>query len=231
MNYRRILGSLPILLPVLFICRAAEAQIPIFGPEQLTRGTGAPVTHTRSFTAPDISQPYTIRIQNGSDQATRVSSAEIAINGATVFGKSEFKKTIEVLERKLQLATNNELTVRLTSDPGSFLVVTVFAQYAATGTVGIGGGSIEVTAPGSPIYGTKLVIPPNAIPPNLTTNITVNFSDTLPGPLPTNAQQASRVFLFEKTMPYNFTVPITVTIPLSLPSIATTEMPVCYAAS
>lgn len=206
----------------------ALGQIPIFGPEQLAVGKGKPATYQRSFQAPDISQLYTVHVENGRDHATRVSSAKILLNGATLFGPSDFNKNVSSLERKIELQANNVLTVNLSSKPGSFLIITVFAPYAATGTIGSGGGTIEVTSPTSPIYGTKLVIPPNAIPPNLTPNITVNFTDNLPGALPPNSQKASKVFLLEKTMKYNFTTPITVTIPLELAAIGPSDMPVVF---
>lgn len=203
-------------------------QIPIFGPEQFVRGTEAPVTYTRNFSAPDTAQQYTIKVQNGRDQATRVSSAELQLNGRTIFGPNDFNKTVEALERKLSLQATNQLTLRIPSDPGAFLVVTIFAPYAATGTVGGSGGTIEVTSTSSPIFGTKLVIPPNAIPPSQTPTITVNFSDNLPGPLPPNGQKASKVFLLEKTMKYNFTIPIAVTIPLDLATVGPQDMPVVF---
>ncbi|PYM68479.1 MAG: hypothetical protein DME11_00265, partial [Candidatus Rokuibacteriota bacterium] len=62
----------------------------VFG-ETYQRGTGAPVTVTRSFSALNLSTTYTLRIDNGglpSGQFCRVSSAVVGLNGVEVVGPS-----------------------------------------------------------------------------------------------------------------------------------------------
>src|SRR5437773_114347 len=113
----------------------------VFG-ETYQRGTGAPVTVTRSFSALNLSTTYTLRIDNGglpSGQFCRVSSAVVGLNGVEVVGPSDFNRreletereregekerededrSVAVIERRVSLATTNVLTVELRDGPGS----------------------------------------------------------------------------------------------------------------
>ncbi|PYP38778.1 MAG: hypothetical protein DMD48_08660, partial [Gemmatimonadetes bacterium] len=119
----------------------------VFG-ETYQRGTGAPVTVTRSFSALNLSTTYTLRIDNGglpSGQFCRVSSAVVGLNGVEVVGPSDFNRreletereregekerededrSVAVIERRVSLATTNVLTVELRGGPGCGLTLRI----------------------------------------------------------------------------------------------------------
>src|SRR5881396_2294696 len=116
--------------------------------ETYQRGTGAPVTVTRSFSALNLSTTYTLRIDNGglpSGQFCRVSSAVVGLNGVEVVGPSDFNRreletereregekerededrSVAVIERRVSLATTNVLTVELRGGPGCGLTLRI----------------------------------------------------------------------------------------------------------
>src|SRR2546430_1138598 len=112
----------------------------VFG-ETYQRGTGAPVTVTRSFSMPNPSTTYTLRIDNGGlppGHFCRVSSAIVDLNGVEVVGPSDFDqrerererereskkerededRSVAVIERRVSLAKTNVLKVELRGAPG-----------------------------------------------------------------------------------------------------------------
>ena len=86
-----------------------------FGPQDFLRGTGAPVTETRSFTVRNPTTTYTLRIFNGGLKGDlgRVSSAVIRVNGRAVVGPQEFNQNVGLIERQISLLTANLLAVEL----------------------------------------------------------------------------------------------------------------------
>ena len=65
-----------------------------YGPETFTRGKAQPVTEMRLLTNPDVMcyEDLVLKIRNGNDKKTRVSSAEVMIDGVMVAGPSDFSK-------------------------------------------------------------------------------------------------------------------------------------------
>ena len=83
-----------------------------------------------------------------------------------------------------------------------------------SGTVDVNGGLIEVTDPASPIFGTKVDVPVNAVDQNESIIITISYQDNLPKPLnAANAKQVSKVIILSKSDSKNFLKPVAVTIP------------------
>jgi len=83
----------------------------------------------------------------------------------------------------------------------------------ASGTVGSNGGTIEVTDPYSPIKGTKVIVPQDALDSSETVKITINYEDQLPAPTESGTVSASKVIVLTKDSNYNFKQPVKVTIP------------------
>lgn len=88
----------------------------------------------------------------------------------------------------------------------------------ASGTVNSSGGTIEVTDPESPIKGTKVVVPANAVTSgdgNVT--ISISYQDSAPASTPSEsgALAVSKTILLTKDIKYNFLLPVSVTIPYS----------------
>lgn len=91
------------------------------------------------------------------------------------------------------------------------------APSAASGIVDSSGGTILVTDTNSPIYRTKVVVPAGAINSGDVANITIKYQDNLPGPMDAepgvNVVTARKVILVSKDLPYNFEIPVYITIP------------------
>jgi hypothetical protein len=93
-----------------------------------TRGTGSPFTETVTF--PGLSGKALIKLTNGDagskKKETRVSSAEVSVNGAVVFGSASFNQNVGYLEKEISLLDGqNTLAVNLKSKPGSKISVTI----------------------------------------------------------------------------------------------------------
>ena len=97
-----------------------------YGPETFTRGKAQPVTEMRLLTNPDVMcyEDLVLKIRNGNDKKTRVSSAEVLVDGVMVAGPSDFSKNEVSITRPLTgLTLESKLEVKLNSAPGSFLEI------------------------------------------------------------------------------------------------------------
>jgi len=98
----------------------------------------------------------------------------------------------------------------------------------ASGTVGGNGGTIEVTDPNSPIKGTKVIVPQDALDSNETVTITINYEDQLPGPIESGTISASKVIVLTKDSTYKFKQPVKVTIPYTDDQMDTGDIPAVF---
>jgi RHS repeat-associated protein len=107
---------------------ALATEEAIFGPAQFTRTAGPPNQFSAEIALPPtLVAPFRLHVQNGSPDGThRISSATITLNGAQVAGPSDFNQQVAAFDRTVALQPNNTLQVRLTSAPGSFLLLTLF---------------------------------------------------------------------------------------------------------
>ena len=71
-----------------------------------------------------------MRVTNGSGKATSVTSGNVLVNGSVVFGESDFKNQLSVLEREITVAKTNDLSVELKSggSEGPFVIVEVIGR-------------------------------------------------------------------------------------------------------
>jgi hypothetical protein len=92
-----------------------------FGPQTFVRETGKPQILTAAFPILNPSTQYTMLIQNHG-----VASAVISVNGAQVFGPSDFNPNVATLQKSVGLQRgSNTLSVELRSKPGASLTITV----------------------------------------------------------------------------------------------------------
>jgi uncharacterized protein (TIGR02145 family) len=96
-----------------------------FGHRIFKREKGTPALETVVLENPEFNcfdNKMVINLRNGSDARTRVSSAEIKIDGKMVFGPSDFSKKVSFITKEITgLMPESVLEVRLTSGPGSFI--------------------------------------------------------------------------------------------------------------
>jgi len=95
-----------------------------YGHKIFTRGTGMPYTETVTISNPNFGcyENFMLFIQNGQDKKTRVSSAEIRIDGVLIAGPSDFSKNVLVMTKPLSgLNSESTLEVKLNSAPGSYI--------------------------------------------------------------------------------------------------------------
>lgn len=131
--------SLALTMAASFPGVGAAGTFTAFGPEDFVRQTGTPVTEARSFTVADPNLPYLLRIENGGadDGLGRVSSAVVTLNGVVVVAPEDFNQTVELIEKELVLAAENELAVEVRSVPGTGFTLTILGETL----------EIEISAP------------------------------------------------------------------------------------
>jgi hypothetical protein len=222
----RVVGF--VLAVISFGGATAGAQVSVLGPETLVRMPGRTQTFSRTLDGLDTSVQYTLRIENGgAADATRIGAGTVSVNGVQIVGPNELNANMTVFESQLTLSVRSEIGITILGGPSnSFIRVTLTAPYAAAGTIGPAGGDIAVTNPGSPIYGTRVAVPPGAIEP-ADAQISLTFSDSLPASFPIDVRQVSAVFSLETSATYNFQLPLRVTIPLNR-VIAADEVPAVF---
>ena len=103
----------------------AHGQTTIFGPEVYTRDTGKPQNIVKSFSVQNLTQEFTISVQNGEGKCGKVSSAVIELNGVRVVAPNEFNKQVDLITKPINLQEENEIAVQVRSEPGTSIVVTI----------------------------------------------------------------------------------------------------------
>lgn len=109
---------------------AQAGTFTVFGPENVYRSSGSPVTQTFNFSVLDPSAPYTIYVYNGGlldDQTTGdfVSSSVIYVNGNLVVGANNFNQNVSTVEESVTLQETNVLTVEVRGKPGGVIAIQV----------------------------------------------------------------------------------------------------------
>ena len=108
---------------------SAKQTIPgstlILGPIIFSREREKPKTERISFTPPDATGSFLLRLTNGTPEGSnRISSAVVKLNGKEVFRPSEFNQNVAELRRQVTLLScENLLEVKLRSAPGSFIML------------------------------------------------------------------------------------------------------------
>ncbi len=99
------------------VVSAAEAEMStIYGPVYITKGEHHNKETKLNFTAP-VPGSGIIVVKNGGDSGkkSRVSSAEIELNGQDVAKEKDFNKKTEVMEFNVTLQAENEMEIKVES--------------------------------------------------------------------------------------------------------------------
>src|SRR6202008_317509 len=159
---RRALFVLLVLLSVAALLVYA-GTFTVFGPKNYTRGTGAPVTVTDTFSVINPNTQYTLKAFNGglqNSEAELVSSSVVTLNGVQVLGPSDFNQNVTEVDVPVTLQASNTLSVQVRGRPGGVLTILI---------VGVDNEPPTIKATVSP--------GPNAAGWN-NTNVTVKFTCT-----------------------------------------------------
>ena len=118
------------------LCRTpAEGNISkvYYGHKLFIRGHGAPQLETKNIHNPDFScydGIFKLKIKNGRDKKTRVSSAEISIDGILIAGHSDFSKNVDIIIKPITgLTPASVLEVKLYGTPGSYIDLWIEGSY------------------------------------------------------------------------------------------------------
>ncbi len=196
-----------IVLIGLFISPGFTTTFTAYGPETFQRGTGVPVTVTRSFTVFNSNTTYTLKIYNGGlvdSEFDKVSSSVISLNGLQIVGPDEFNQNVLIVEKAVTLSTDNTLSVEVRGKPGGAITIEI---------IGVDNDPPTVTASVNPL--------PNAAGWN-NADVTVTFtcSDTVsgvagcPGPVTVASEGAGQIITGTASDEAGNTKTVTVTINL-----------------
>src|SRR5215813_9631298 len=99
-----------------------------FGPQDYTRGTGAPVTVTNTFSVLNPNTQYTLKAFNGGlhdDQTELVSSTVVTLNGVQVLGPNNFNQQVDEVDVPVTLQSSNTLSVQVRGQPSGVLTIEI----------------------------------------------------------------------------------------------------------
>jgi hypothetical protein len=125
---------------------------PIFGPAKYERTSGTPEIQSSTFQACNTGAVYRLVVENGAAGKDRVSSATISLNGLEVIRPSDLNQRVEQVEKEVSLQGDNTLAVRLASNPGGFLTMSLFC---ASGCLDV---AINSPAPGSTVNRARALV-------------------------------------------------------------------------
>jgi len=104
---------------------SGDAPVLYYGHRIFTRVQGKPFVEIQNIKNPDFElfdNNFVLLIHNGNSKMTRVSSAEIKIDGVIVASPSDFSKNVSLITKQLTgLTAESILEVKLYSTPGGFL--------------------------------------------------------------------------------------------------------------
>jgi hypothetical protein len=118
---------------------AAQATL-AFGPKQFTRSAGPRQTFTETFQHCGTARCKIVVVNGNSNGSNRVSSASVFLNGREIADPHDFNPHVDQIVKRVTLTDLNHLTVRLVSQPGSFLIVRVECEPSPVVLVADGAG-------------------------------------------------------------------------------------------
>jgi hypothetical protein len=93
----------------------AVANLPLSGPERFDRLKGAPTVYTGSFDRCEPSDRAVLRVWNGENERTRITAAEIFVNGIEAAGENLLQKKTAYFEIPLSIGVRNDFRIVLKS--------------------------------------------------------------------------------------------------------------------
>ena len=97
---------------------------PVFGPSQFFRGECGP-PHGKTFYFSAVPGDAKLVVEN---TCKIVHSGRVWLNGVEIISPDEFKEDIPIIEKDVTLLAYNSLRIRLTSNPASYIFLTIFSN-------------------------------------------------------------------------------------------------------
>src|SRR4051812_47743257 len=160
-----VAAMLLVLLPTALVA----ATTPAFGPKQFNRTSGGPNVYTETFQHCGTSHCQIVIVNGNANGSNRVSSATISLNGVQIAGANEFNPKVDRIVKSVTLADTNQLTVRLTSSPGSFVTINVECE-ASPASLAIGPAGVDITNPNLLLSAFPIINNGTAAAQNVTTS-------------------------------------------------------------
>jgi hypothetical protein len=115
--FERLLLVLIVVLVLAALPVSADAvtDLPLLEPVEYERLKGKPTVYTETFERCEPSDLAHLRVWNGDSRASRITAAEIFVNGQEIFSENEFKQKVDYLEKAITVERVNELKVVLKS--------------------------------------------------------------------------------------------------------------------
>lgn len=147
---RNISRSLVLVALSLYFCNGffscAYGHSLVFGPEIFSSEGGKSQKVVKRFSVDDANNKFFISVQSGKDSEKGVSNGAININGKPVFSHGEIGKPFKMLTKPVRLQKKNNISVEMTGESDSPIIVTIMSLKAQRVTAKISplGGRVNI---------------------------------------------------------------------------------------
>ena len=144
-SYTFILAALSLYLcNGLFAC--AYGHSVVFGPEIYSSESGKSQRVVKRFSVHDVNQKFFISVQSGKGSEQGVVGASIDLNGERIVSHDEIGKQFKMLAKPVNLKKQNDITVEVTGESESPVIVTIMSLKAQAVTANISplGGRLNI---------------------------------------------------------------------------------------
>lgn len=128
----------------LFSCAYGHALV--FGPEIFSGEGGKSQEMVKRFSVHDVDSKFFVSVQSGKYSEKGVTAGTIKINGKLIFSPDEIGKPFKMLTKPVKLQKQNDISVELTGETGSPIIVTIMSLDAQRVTAKISplGGRVNL---------------------------------------------------------------------------------------
>ena len=148
---RKISNTFMLAALSLFFCNSlffscAYGHSLVFGPEIFSSEGGKSQRVVKHFSVHDVNQKYFVSVQSGRGSEKGVAKGTININGKLVFSPDEIGNPFKMLTKPVKLQKQNDISVEMTGESDSPIIVTIMSLKAQRVTAKISplGGRVNL---------------------------------------------------------------------------------------